>query len=278
MTIAKIMRLGFKKATTPFTQTSPWLSYPPCLRSLLVLSMFLPSLSSVSLAKSSPLPKDYQQYQSEYQFEDIKSCHSYGDCRSILQEYARLNARFMSYDRAREAMFQEVDVIETSQGSRMVRTVYSLKTVVVPHQGVPKHTLANTEHTFPQSGLKRGSRYWESKADLMHLFPTMSTVNSTRGSLPFADCGGDGDNWRVCSRGFEPPDSHKGVVARAMFYISITYDLKIDYSQEQTLRHWSKNFVVDDEERLRAHRLFQIQGNRNPFIDHPEWVNLVSDF
>jgi endonuclease I len=28
----------------------------------------------------------------------------------------------------------------------------------------------------------------------------------------------------------------------------------------------------------RADKIKEVQGNRNPFIDHPEWTDLVQDF
>ena len=112
----------------------------------------------------------------------------------------------------------------------------------------------------------------------MHLFPAVSTVNSKRGSKPFGDCNGNGREWRVCSNGFEPPHVHKGTIARAMFYVAVAYDLDIDPKQEATLRAWAKAFPVTNSERVRAHRVYLVQGNRNPFIDHPEWIDLILDF
>jgi endonuclease I len=44
----------------------------------------------------------------------------------------------------------------------------------------------------------------------------------------------------------------------------------------QTLVDWHQNHPVDEAERLRNDLIFQnYQGNRNPFIDHPEWVMLI---
>jgi deoxyribonuclease I len=68
------------------------------------------------------------------------------------------------------------------------------------------------------------------------------------------------------------------VVARAMFYMSVLYGMKIDSSQERTLREWSATHPVELSEVERAEKIHKVQGNRNPFIDHPEWIDLVQDF
>ena len=42
-----------------------------------------------------------------------------------------------------------------------------------------------------------------------------------------------------------------------------------------TLLQWHEDDPVDDLERRRNHIIYQFQGNRNPFVDHPEWVDCV---
>jgi len=93
----------------------------------------------------------------------------------------------------------------------------------------------------------------------------------------------------------------RGDVARAMFYMDVRYegggtepdliltddvDLIVDSatgSNEliaymgllETLLSWHVEDPVDDKERDRNDWVYQYQGNRNPFIDHPEWVASV---
>ena len=78
--------------------------------------------------------------------------------------------------------------------------------------------------------------------------------------------------------GFEPPDSHKGNVARAMFYFSMRYNMRIDPVQEKFLKKWNKLDPIDAAERLRNRRIKDIQGNSNPFIDDPFLADRISDF
>ena len=41
------------------------------------------------------------------------------------------------------------------------------------------------------------------------------------------------------------------------------------------LLQWHIDDPVDDREVLRNQIVFNAQGNRNPFIDHPEWVKCI---
>jgi hypothetical protein len=41
------------------------------------------------------------------------------------------------------------------------------------------------------------------------------------------------------------------------------------------LVQWSDTDPPDDEERLRNETVYSYQTNRNPFVDHPEWVHCV---
>jgi hypothetical protein len=87
---------------------------------------------------------------------------------------------------------------------------------------------------------------------------------------------------------FEPRDKIKGDCARAMFYQILCYDgvngsdwylpVVIDsatmYGQsESLLKKWNLQDPPDNYEMARNDYIQSIQSNRNPFIDHPEWVN-----
>lgn len=96
-------------------------------------------------------------------------------------------------------------------------------------------------------------------------------------------------------KAFEPRDMVKGDVARMLFYMAVRYDgsdgpdlelidktdsspykeNKPKYGKLSTLIEWHKADPVDEFERLRNEIIFKYQGNRNPFIDHPEFVELI---
>jgi endonuclease I len=141
----------------------------------------------------------------------------------------------------------------------------------------------NIEHTWPQSHLKKYSRFENTKADMFHLFPTESPINSERGNMPFVDCHDNSqDNPEresaMCDGGFQPPAQHRGKVARAMFYMAVAYNMKIDAAQESVLRSWNNEFPVSQDEINRDEGIAKVQHAHNPFILHPEWAELIKDF
>jgi hypothetical protein len=147
---------------------------------------------------------------------------------------------------------------------------------------VPSPKIMNVEHTWPQSEGANG----DAKSDLHHLFATSSSTNSMRSSLPF--CVVELVKWTngFCKRGmskfnehcFEPPLDQRGNIARAIFYFSIRYDKSIDANQEYYLRAWHKEDPVDEAEMFRMKVIERYQKNSNPFILHPELVEMVNDF
>jgi len=158
----------------------------------------------------------------------------------------------------------------------------------------------NREHTWSKSHGDFGD-VPKAGTDLHHLRPCDSTVNSAKGNkdfdnggTPYIDaspyagysgntgCFTDTDSW-------EPRDADKGDVARMILYMSVryegtdtTYDLEMQditptvgayYGKLSTLLNWHVIDPPGSWERRRNNRIHERQGNRNPFIDHPEFVN-----
>lgn len=136
----------------------------------------------------------------------------------------------------------------------------------------------NCEHVVPQSWFNKKEPM---KGDLHHLFACESGCNSFRGNIPYFDfpdfeevvrdeCGK-----RDANR-FEP-SAAKGVVARATLYFLLRYPANISNSYDAkrlaTLLSWHNTHAVTDYELHRNMAIFAAQGNRNPLIDHPDWVN-----
>lgn len=196
--------------------------------------------------------------------------------KSELQRLLAKDQRALGYKSAKEVMFEKID---NHDGE--VCCVYS-ETSCIRTKNVPKHTIMNAEHTWPQSKGAVGI----AKSDLHHLYPTKSNVNSIRSNFPFCEVTrakwqGGGSYMGTDSKGqtcFEPPDEHKGNVARSMFYFSLRYNHKIDKDQEAILRKWNENDPVDKAELLRHKGVEDHQNNTNVFVLKPELVSKVSDF
>jgi hypothetical protein len=77
---------------------------------------------------------------------------------------------------------------------------------------------------------------------------------------------------------FEVRLAHRGNVARAIFYFSVRYNLAVAPAEEAALRVWHVQDPVDAAESARNDVIDQVQHNRNPFIDHPEFVAKITDF
>ncbi|HAF28413.1 MAG TPA: hypothetical protein DCG75_05130, partial [Bacteroidales bacterium] len=157
------------------------------------------------------------------------------------------------------------------------------------------------EHTWPNSrgdfGTVRGPG-----TDLHNLKPCDVSVNSARSNrwFDFADVYYYDDGVNTGSKTsytdfvWEPRDEVKGDVARIIFYMATRYegedgelDLEVvnyfpaDDSSEplmallHTLKEWHEMDPVDDFERNRNEVIYSYQNNRNPFIDHPEFVEKI---
>ena len=195
----------------------------------------------------------------------------------------------LGYKGARTVLFGKIHLEKDSEGY-YIKDVYCNKEIRRKHTRmgpgqIPNSNVINCEHTWPQSKFSTQFDKGLQKSDLHHLYPTDSNANSVRGNYPFGNLN-NGDYVRsdcTASRTegpgrFEPPAEHKGNVARALFYFSVRYNMKIDSQQEQTLRDWHIQDPVDAQERERNEIVFQVQKNRNPFIDMPELVDMVSNF
>ncbi|MET9627598.1 endonuclease [Lentzea sp. NPDC006480] len=129
--------------------------------------------------------------------------------------------------------------------------------------------------------------------DIHHLKPEDVDVNAARGSLDFDNGGSpvtEAPQSRKDGDSFEPRDAVKGDVARMLFYMAVRYesgpDLELNNSvgngsaplmgKLSVLKQWSQQDPPDAFEKRRNQVIFdRYQHNRNPFIDHPEWVSAI---
>ncbi|MFB6467209.1 endonuclease I family protein [Cytobacillus sp. Hz8] len=136
----------------------------------------------------------------------------------------------------------------------------------------------NCEHVVPQSWFHK---HEPMKGDLHHLFACDPACNSRRGNNPYDDFPdyvpkshalGLKEGCGMADEGKFEPEYGKGIVARATFYFLTRYPgiISNNLVNLQVLMDWHKQFPVSLYEKHRNLAIFELQGNRNPFIDFPE--------
>ena len=156
----------------------------------------------------------------------------------------------------------------------------------------------NREHSFPKSWFNDATPMY---TDLFHIYPTDGYVNGKRSNYPYGKVGNaswtsqNGSKLGNCMVTgysgvvFEPIDEYKGDLARTYFYMATRY-----YTEDggwagsemvtgclpkpwalAMLRQWATQDPVSPKEIDRNNAIYQIQNNRNPFIDHPEYAEAI---
>ncbi|SFU55788.1 Por secretion system C-terminal sorting domain-containing protein [Pustulibacterium marinum] len=167
----------------------------------------------------------------------------------------------------------------------------------------------NREHLFPKSYFDDAYPMY---TDIHHIYPTDGKVNGQRGNYPFGEV--TSANWTSLNgskRGnntysftgaytgivFEPIDEFKGDIARVYFYMATRYendiaswetnttqsDIILNGTSDQVYEDWFLNMLlewnaadpVSQKEIDRNDEAYDFQGNRNPYIDHPEYITQI---
>lgn len=156
----------------------------------------------------------------------------------------------------------------------------------------------NREHIVPQSLFNENSPM---VADVHFIRATDGKVNGMRSNYPFGKVGtasftslnqsklGNSASPGYSGIVFEPIDTFKGDVARMILYFVTRYEAKLStfstgnmlggsafpglqpWALQQYLL-WHQMDPVSPEEIARNNASYTYQGNRNPFIDHPEYA------
>lgn len=161
----------------------------------------------------------------------------------------------------------------------------------------------NREHCMPRSWWGKREKYtsYDANGDLHNLFPADYNANAAKSNLPLGEVGIARFDNGVSKVGtntypngyrgpvFEPSDEYKGDFARVYFYMVTCYE---DYAHDwkpdglktmlaagtypgfqswalNMLMKWNKQDPVSEKEIARNQAVYELQGNRNPFIDNP---------
>jgi endonuclease I len=174
--------------------------------------------------------------------------------------------------------------------------------------GTAEGQFFNREHSFPKSWFGGSTATNSPGTDLFHVYPTDKKVNGIRGNQPYGETssptftsqagnkyGPAGGNNGLSVDIFEPINAYKGDLARTYFYMATRYNIggwANTTAESRTvltatnftgfltphlamLYRWHLADPVSQKEIDRNNTVYAIQGNRNPYIDHPEWVARV---
>lgn len=162
----------------------------------------------------------------------------------------------------------------------------------------------NREHGMPQSTFYG---IYPMYSDIHYLIPADAYINQRRSNFPYARNNGDSmifTNGSKLGRSttpgyvntvYEPIDEFKGDVARYLLYFVTRYEgslnnynfmlstSPLDGNEERGYENWYINLLrdwnaldpVSQREIDRNNTVYDIQKIRNPFIDHPEWVDVI---
>ncbi|NQV15449.1 endonuclease [bacterium] len=156
----------------------------------------------------------------------------------------------------------------------------------------------NREHSWPRSWFNDVPPM---DTDIFHVVPSDGYVNGQRGNYPYGEV--DSPNWTSLNgskRGpcvypgysgtvFEPIDAYKGDFARIYFYMSTRYlnedsgwsgspmvnGAQLEPWALDMLLEWHAADAVSQKEIARNDAVYNIQNNRNPYVDHPEYADMV---
>ena len=164
----------------------------------------------------------------------------------------------------------------------------------------------NREHSFPKSWFNDALPM---KNDAIHVLPTDGYVNGKRSNWPYSEVAnatwvsengsklGTSNVAGYSETAFEPIDEFKGDLARIYFYMATRYqdiiagwennssnaDAVLDGTSNHVFEDWYLDLMVkwhnedpvSTKEINRNNKVYQFQHNRNPFVDHPEYVSLI---
>lgn len=199
----------------------------------------------------------------------------------------------ISYFLYKQTMMNEFEIRDTTNGQSYVTCVYSGEKFVFDDPFDWTAAGYSREHTFAHSWMPTfpaDSPEEPEYTDQHNLYPAnLAQANSPRSNLPLGEIDGQVlQNYLEGAVGYsgsqivyEPRDSHKGNAARAIFYMVTAYgfpltgNLNSDDQDQDLLKEWHFNDLPDNYEIARNEYIFNLQGNRNPYVDSTHFACFV---
>ena len=199
---------------------------------------------------------------------------------------------YVSYFLYKTTLMSQFEVKDTTNGQSYVTCCYSGENKVFNDPFDWSDNNYSREHTYAHSWMGTfpcDNPEQEEYADQHNLYPAnLNKANIPRSNLPLEDITGDiVFNYLEGSVGYnsnnqlvyEPRASHKGNAARAIFYMATCYtgnggnNWAVPTNQNAaSLVNWHFNDLPDNYEIARHEYIFNLQNNRNPYIDSVDYA------
>ena len=199
---------------------------------------------------------------------------------------------YISYFLYKTTIMSQFEVKDTTNGQSYVTCCYSGENKVFNDPFDWSDNDYSREHTYAHSWMgtfPADNPEQEEYADQHNLYPAnLPNANSPRSNLPLEDIAGDvvfnylegsvgyNDNNQLV---YEPRASHKGNAARAIFYMATCYtgnggnNWAVPINQSAaSLVNWHFDDLPDNYEIARHEYIYNLQNNRNPYIDSVDYA------
>ncbi|XP_057763574.1 uncharacterized protein LOC130984509 [Arachis stenosperma] len=199
--------------------------------------------------------------------------------------------------------------IDNPEASSGIVEIYSLRVVSKRLSGKPQGWNSESTKQFVGLSMSNKEAAWTLKTDKQRWAPLQGdllAVNSSRGNKYYGECMTSSNkclspankeaalDTETDKQRWAPPARVRGDIARALMYMAVAYGfqqpggnpgLRLSDTPNvenremgllSTLLKWNEVDPPSREEKLRNERICKMyQHNRNPFVDHPEYANLI---
>lgn len=262
--------------------------------SLAGLALSLGALSSLR-ANEKVETKAYYSPSTHYEVSDTASeLASYYSSISDSDTGTSLLSKLQSLNSSKRKKTMGYSTIGTDTSGAVIYTDYDLNSTATDSNGQTYGTKVasfytktaatgwNREHVWPNS--HGGDKV---EGDILHTRPTISSENSSRGNSFYVEgMNNSSSGWDPYTAGYDI--ECRGECARIILYSVVAYsgfslsdanshstsNANPDYmmGNMNTLIKWHFDYAPNVYEMNRNNGAEYLQGNRNPFVDHPEYV------
>jgi endonuclease I len=244
---------------------------------------------------------DEETYIDKFDIPSIPSkmpCLNSSDMKGCLRKKFTKDLQLNNYNDARDYMYAY-----TNNYEGWIECLYGGMRMYVGQkvEGIRNNAYRNrkgfsAEHIYPKSLLPTS----KSKNDIHNLYPTSAYLNTRRSTFRFINSddkkqcqaftdgysveGINKDHSYLCVpnkdntlslKGWEPRQSGKGDIARAVAYMIIIYEPREDIMDIDTMLKWHELDPVNSVDIQRNKKVYEMQGNFNPFILYPKLMGKV---